>query len=206
MSESAIGIVVLAAGASSRMGESKQLLRFEGETLLKRAVRTALESGCRPVIVVLGSNADALQKEIEETGALASFNRAWAEGMSSSIRCGLQALDEAALGKHEAVILMLCDQPLVTSGLLRLMVDAYQSSGASVVASEYEAGEGRTLGVPALFSRALFPELMELRGAEGARRIIKRHATKATIIAAPAAAFDVDTPDDYRALRDKESG
>lgn len=206
MSESAIGIIVLAAGASRRMGEPKQLLRFEGETLLKRAVRTALGSGCRPVIVVLGSNADALQEEIEETGALASFNRAWAEGMSSSIRCGLQALDEAAPEKRGAVILMLCDQPFVTSGHLRLMVDAYQSSGAALVASVYDEGEGRTLGVPALFSRALFPELMELRGAEGAKRIIARHAAKAAIIEAPGAAFDVDTPDDYRALQDKGLG
>lgn len=205
MNEFAVGIIVLAAGASSRMGEPKQLLPFEGETLLKRAVRTALESPCRPVIVVLGSNADGLQEEIEETGALVSVNRAWVEGMSSSIRCGLRSL-QATAPNIEAVILMLCDQPLVTSDVIRRLVDAYHENSASLVASAYETEGEKTCGVPALFSRLLFSELMELRGAQGAKRIIARYRAKAVVIAVPEAAFDVDTPDDYRALQDKAPG
>jgi molybdenum cofactor cytidylyltransferase len=202
MSQVAIGVIVLAAGDSSRMGEPKQLLPFEGETLLGRAVRAALESACRPVVVVLGFDADALREEIEEMDALVFFNRAWAEGMSSSIRCGLQAVKGSAPA-IEAVILMLCDQPFVTSSVIRRLVDAYHENQSLLVASAYEAAGETTLGVPALFSRALFSELMELRGAEGAKRIIMRHRAKAAIIAVPEAAFDVDTPDDYRALQSR---
>jgi molybdenum cofactor cytidylyltransferase len=199
MSEPCIGIILLAAGASSRMGEPKQLLLYEGETLLNRAVRVALETRYRPVIIVLGSHADAVREDIAATEALPVFNQSWSEGMSSSIRCGLRALEEAA-EKTEAAILMLCDQPFIKRGVIERLVDAYQARRAPLVASLYESRGEKTLGVPALFSRALFPELMALEGAEGARRIIARHATEAAVIAVPEAAFDVDTPDDYRAL------
>jgi molybdenum cofactor cytidylyltransferase len=202
VSEPAIGIIVLAAGASSRMGQPKQLLHHEGETLLNRAIRVGLEAQCGPVIVVLGSDAETLQEAIAASRARIVVNQAWAEGMSSSIRCGLRELVAAAGDKTDAAIFMLCDQPLITSVIVRRLVDAYDSRRALLVASEYEAGGEKTRGVPALFSRTLFPELMELRGVEGAKRVIARHAAEATVIAVPEAAFDVDTADDYRALQD----
>jgi molybdenum cofactor cytidylyltransferase len=201
VSESAIGIILLAAGASSRMGEPKQLLRFEGETLLRRAVRVALETQYRPVVVVLGANADALREEIAPTDARIIINQAWAEGMSSSIRSGLLALETEAGNEIEAVILMLCDQPLIMSDSISRLVDAYRARRTVLVASEYEVDGEKTRGVPALFSRALFSELAELRGAEGAKRIVTRHEAEAAFIAVPEAAFDVDTGDDYRALQ-----
>jgi molybdenum cofactor cytidylyltransferase len=200
VSESAIGIVVLAAGASSRMGEPKQRLVFEGETLLQRAVRAALETDCRPVIVVLGSQADALQEKAGAPGAQIVVNQLWQEGMSSSIRCGLWALEEAAPVSIEAAILMLCDQPFVTGEVLMRLAHVYQANRALLVASAYTAGGEKTLGVPAIFSRALFSELMGLSGAEGAKRIIARHKAEAEIIHVPEAAYDIDTLDDYRAL------
>ncbi|HZT58754.1 MAG TPA: nucleotidyltransferase family protein [Pyrinomonadaceae bacterium] len=217
MSESRIGAVVLAAGESARMGEPKQSLRFEGETLLRRAALAALGSSCRPVVVVLGANAEELKKEIGSTGVRVVFNEEWAEGMSSSIRCGLRALGEpessdASAGEFEvdevnaveveAAVFLLCDQPLVTSETIERIVRAYRRTRAPLVVSEYEAGGEKTRGVPALFGRQLFAELMQLRGAEGAKRVIRRHAAGAEFVAAPEAAFDVDTPDDYRALRD----
>ncbi|HEV7843024.1 MAG TPA: nucleotidyltransferase family protein [Pyrinomonadaceae bacterium] len=206
MSESSIGIIVLAAGASSRMGEPKQLLRYEGETLLRRAARAALETQHRPVVVVLGSHADVMQEEIAALDALPVVNQLWHEGMSSSICCGLQrALAAIAPDGIEAAILMLCDQPFVRSNVIRRLVDAYRVRPTLLVASEYEADGKKTLGVPALFSRALFPELMALRGAEGAKRIIERHGAEAASVAMPEAAFDVDTPGDYRALSNRES-
>ncbi|HKC63080.1 MAG TPA: nucleotidyltransferase family protein [Pyrinomonadaceae bacterium] len=201
MSEPSIGIIILAAGASSRMGEPKQLLPFRGESLLRRAVRAALETECHPLVVVLGANAHLLQEEIASTGAHIFVNHSWTEGMGSSIRCGLQrALEAESHDEIEAAVFMLCDQPCVTSGVIRRLVDAYRASEALLVASEYEAEGEKTVGVPALFSRALFPELMALRGAQGARRIIASHRQEATVIAVPEAAFDVDTLDDYRAL------
>ncbi|MBA2735098.1 MAG: nucleotidyltransferase family protein [Acidobacteria bacterium] len=186
------------------MGKPKQLLTFEGETLLSRAARTALETDCRPVIVVLGSHADDLQEEIAALDTSIVVNQLWHEGMGSSIRCGLQALEATAPDGTEAVISMLCDQPFVTSKVIRRLGDAYRASRALLVASEYETDGEKTFGVPALFSRALFPELRALNGAEGAKRIITRHAAEAASVAMPEASFDVDTPDDYRALHNKE--
>jgi len=206
VSKSSIGIIVLAAGKGSRMGEPKQLLTFEGETLLHRAARAALETRERPVVVVLGFNADAMQEEIAALDVLSVVNQSWHEGMSSSIHCGLQrALEATAPDKIEAAILMLCDQPFVTGKVIERLIDAYQERRSMLVVSEYEAGGERTLGVPALFSRVLFPELMALGGAEGAKRIIARHRAEAAVIAMPEAAFDVDTPGDYRALSERES-
>jgi molybdenum cofactor cytidylyltransferase len=205
VNESDIGIIVLAAGASSRLGQPKQLLKFEGETLLNRAVRAALETHHRPVIVVLGSQADDLQEKIAAPDAVIVVNQFWNEGMSSSIRCGLRALEATVTNKIEAAVLMLCDQPLITSDVISRLVDTYRSRQVLLVASEYEARGEKTLGVPALFSRALFPELMALDEAGGAKRIIARHRAEAASVATPEAAFDVDTPEDYRALREKKS-
>ena len=201
MSEPVIGIIILAAGSSSRMGQPKQLLRYAGESLLSRAVRVALETGCRPVIVVLGSQAEAVQEKLAAMEARFVVNQEWAEGMSSSIRCGLRALETAAKGTIEAALLMLCDQPFVTSGIIRRLVETYLAKRPLFVASEYQTKDGKTRGVPALFSSSLFAELMELRGAAGARGIIARHEAAGSIIAVPEAAFDVDTPDDYLDLQ-----
>ena len=188
----------MAAGASTRMGKPKQLLRYEGETLISRAVRSAQESKCCRVIVVLGAHASVVRDEIAETVASVVINQAWDEGMSSSIRCGLSVLE--ASGEIEAAILLLCDQPFVTSKVINRLTDTYYARRPPLVVSEYETGGERTQGVPALFSRALFPELMSLSGAEGAKRIIARHASEAVCVAVPEAVFDVDTPDDYYLL------
>jgi molybdenum cofactor cytidylyltransferase len=204
-SKPGIGIIVLAAGASTRMGEPKQLLHFHKETLLGRAARAALETKLGPVILVLGSNADAMQREIAALDVKTIINQDWQEGMSSSIRCGLQALETVLTGGTDAAILMLCDQPYVTSDVIRRLFDAYLASGALIVASEYEAMGEKTFGVPALFNRALFPELMALHGSEGAKRVITHHRTETEVIAVPEAAFDVDTPDDYSALQGRQA-
>lgn len=201
VSETAVGVILLAAGASSRMGEPKQLLRYGGETLLGRALRAALESPCRPVVVVLGARAEALRAEVEGQGVLVITNEAWAEGMGSSIRAGLGALRAATSEAAEAAVVLLCDQPFVTSDIIARLVEAYRARRALLVASAYESRGEQPLGAPALFSRALFPELMALDGAEGAKRIIQRHAADAVCVAAQAAAFDIDTPADYRALQ-----
>lgn len=194
-----IGIIVLAAGASARMGAPKQLLHYEGETLLRRAVRAARDSLCRPVIVVLGAQAEALKIEVG-AGVEVVVNQDWAEGLAASIRCGLRALETSTASRAEACVLMLCDQPFITSAIINRLITAYETSGRLLVASEYAVNEETTQGVPALFRRALFAELLSLRGAEGAKRIIKRHKAEAAFVAVPEAAFDVDTPADYRRL------
>jgi len=194
----------MAAGASVRMGESKQLLRFEGETLLRRAVNAALQTKCRPVIVVLGAEVERLSEEISDLETPIVFNQAWKEGMSSSIRCGIGALEAITFGKAQAAILMLCDQPFVTSIVINRLLEKYHRTNAAIVASGYGTGNDKTRGVPALFSRPLFPALLQLRGEEGAKRIIMQHASQVSAIISPEAATDVDSPSDYRNLHGQQ--
>ncbi len=190
-----IAIVVLAAGASRRMGVAKQLLQVRGRTLLRHAVDAALGSSCRPVVVVLGANAEAVRPEIEGLPVQVVWNARWSEGLSTSIRAGIEAL--AAADPPEAVVLTLCDQPFVGSDSIEALVAAYRSTKRPIVASQY----GGTLGVPALFSRAVFPELMALDGDSGAKQVIQRHAASVWPVPCPQGAVDLDTPENHEAVR-----
>ncbi|HEX8565344.1 MAG TPA: nucleotidyltransferase family protein [Pyrinomonadaceae bacterium] len=191
-----IGIIILAAGASTRMnGEPKQLLEFEGKTLLRRAAETALSSGLRPIVVVLGANAEKLQPEIKNLPVLTAINENWATGMGGSIKTGLSVL----LGENrgiEAAILMLCDQPFVTAKTLNRLVEAFQKTKKPIAACQY----ADTIGVPALFAREMFAELSDLQGDAGAKAVIKKHAAEVAKTPAPEAAFDVDTQADFQKL------
>jgi molybdenum cofactor cytidylyltransferase len=191
-----VAVLILAAGGSSRMGEAKQLLEIGGETLVRRAARSALASRARPVAVVLGAAAERLRRELADLPVDIVVNRAWRRGLSSSIGAGLAHLESRAEPVRAALI-TLCDQPLVTGALLDRLLDAYADSQAPIVASAY-AG---TAGVPALFDRALFEELHALRGDGGARSLVERYSERAIRVPFPDGAVDVDTPEDYAALR-----
>ena len=193
---SAVGIVILAAGASKRMGMPKQLLPYRGRTLVRHAVETTLGSTCRPVVVVLGANAEEIQPEVEGLSVQIVKNPHWAEGLGSSIRAGMEALMPAK-DPPEAVVLALCDQPLVGSEDIQALVDAYRSTQRPIIASEY-AG---TLGVPALFAQPVLPELLHLAGDAGAKQVIQRHLATVWKIPCPHAAVDLDTLEDYDAIR-----
>jgi len=191
----ASAVMILAAGPSTRLGQPKQLLSFRGRSLLRHAAETALASVCRPVVVVLGAFAERLNGELSGLPVTVAMNLQWAEGMSSSIRAGLKALAAESAGPN-AVVIMLCDQPLVSAQFLNRLVAVHQSSGKGIVAAEY-GGEG---GVPALFSRAYYPELAALRGSRGAKPVIVRYANQAERIPWPEAAIDVDRREDILLL------
>lgn len=180
------GVVVLAAGSSSRLGRPKQLLRYQGVTLVGRAVQSAVASGADEVVVVLGAHADLVRSALEPSTTWV-LNENWAEGMGSSIRCGIAALSDPA----EAVVIMLCDQPLITGAHLRALADLVLN-GSPIAASSY-AG---VLGVPAAFSHDLFPRLMELEGDQGARDLI-RNAPDVAHVEFEGAEWDVDEEADY---------
>ena len=188
-------IIILAAGASERLGQPKQLLQYRERTLLRNVVETALASLCRPVIVVLGAFADQIRPEVENTEVSVVFNSNWEEGMSASIRAGLAAVREVEQ-ESEGVMFMVCDQPLVSASLLESLVVAYRESGLPMAACEY----GEEPGVPALFDRSLFPELEALRGTEGAKRVLRRHRSEIATIPFPEGVIDIDTLEDYQAL------
>jgi molybdenum cofactor cytidylyltransferase len=192
--EGSLGIVILAAGESARMGQPKQLLPYRGRSLLRHAVETALALKGVPVIVVLGAHADLILSELADLPVQVAANPDWRIGMGTSLRAGLNAL----LTTHPATaaaLFLLCDQPHITPDLLHHM-EAQWRRGASLIACRYET----RLGVPALFAAAHFPELLMLHGAEGARQVLAQHANQVIAIPFPAGAIDVDRPEDYAAL------
>ena len=184
--------MVLAAGASRRLPGPKQLLRYRGATLLRHAAQTAVAAGCGPVVVVLGAAdlAKQLRFELVDLDVRIVENHRWQEGMSTSILAGLDALEQARV--TDAVLVMTCDQPHVTARLLKQMVAAYHRERSPAVACAY-AG---TVGVPALFDRALFPELQALQADQGAKGILERHRQTVARIPFEQGAVDIDTPED----------
>lgn len=190
-----VGAVVLAAGASSRMGRPKQTLQFRGESLLRRAALAALGAGCRPVVVVTGAYAELSRRELDGLDVQEALNPHWETGMASSIREGVEGLIRADPDAAAAVFL-LCDQPHVTAGVLSGLIAAHRANGRPVIASAY----GGSFGVPALFSRTLFAELTRLEGLSGAKEVIERHASEACFLPFEGGEVDVDTPDDFSRL------
>jgi molybdenum cofactor cytidylyltransferase len=190
------GIIILAAGASSRLGQPKQLLPFQGTTLIQRIVQIALNAICNPVVVVLGANAELIKPRLTRLPVHIAENPDWAVGLSTSIRTGLQAM----LGispQTEAAIFAVCDQPHLYSGLLLDMIAAADKSGKPIVACAYD----HALGTPVLFSKAYFDELLTLNGKEGARKIIQLHPQSVEAIPFPLGIVDIDTMQDYVALQ-----
>jgi molybdenum cofactor cytidylyltransferase len=189
-----IGGILLAAGGSSRMGQPKQLLQFNGKTLLRHAAEAMAASICDPIVVVLGAETAKSAAEIEGLSVFQCFNENWKSGMSSSIKVGIAKLVKIA-PEIDAVLISLCDQPFVTAEMLNRFGEKFAASDASVVAAKYNG----VAGVPALFSRELFDELSRLEGDKGARELIRSHSDIATVDL-PEAAFDIDIPDDASKL------
>ena len=191
-----IAIVILAAGASSRLGSPKQLLEYNGKTLLQHAVDTALASGCPKVMVVLGARADIFKPGLENQPIEILENNNWQEGMASSIRYALQHITIAGF-QPESIIFMVCDQPYVTSSLLMSLVEKGVETGLPIIASGY----GGKAGTPALFHKSMFSQLMELKGDKGARSLLAAQPQKVAIVPFPKGVTDIDTVADYELLK-----
>jgi molybdenum cofactor cytidylyltransferase len=191
-----VGAVILAAGASTRMGVPKQMLQFGDETMLRRAASVALKAGCRPVVVVTGAEAAASRKALHGLDVREAENAQWESGISSSVRAGIEAL-VTANPRTAAVVLMLCDQPFVTREIIAQLVAAHLETGRSIVASGY----GGSYGVPALFDKIHFAELTRLEGDAGAKQVIQKHFPEVYLLPFPEGEIDIDTPEDLARLQ-----
>jgi molybdenum cofactor cytidylyltransferase len=188
-----VGVVLLAAGGSTRLGRPKQLLTHRGKTLVRRAAESAVGAECGPVVVVLGAQAEAMMAELAGLPVHPVHNADWERGLGSSLRVGRRALEAGV----EGALVMLCDQLQVDAAHLRALVSAFTRSRAPIVASGYEG----TRGVPALFSRELFPELEALTADQGARGVIARDPSRVVEVALEGGGEDVDTAADLTRLR-----
>jgi len=185
--------LVLAAGASTRMGQPKLLLTYQGVPLLQRAVDAATQGGCDEVIVVVGANREQYAQQLAQTTARIVFNPNYAEGLSTSIRAGIEALSEDV----GAAVLLVADQPFIDGEVVRQLIETYRTSGKRIVACQYEG----VRGVPTLFDRALFIELLVLEGDRGARAVLETYPRHVATVEIPSSsARDIDTPTDAKGL------
>lgn len=161
---------------------------------MNHGVEVATAAGTNP-IVVLGANGDLLQATISNTNTIVIVNEGWEEGMAASIRCGLQKLVMIS-PSVEATILMVCDQPLVTTALLISLAQQYRETGKPIIASSY----ANSMGTPALFDKTFFAPLLALKGDEGAKAIIKKNTSLVAIVDFPPGNIDIDTREEYEAL------
>ena len=187
------GIIILAAGSSSRLGQPKQNLVYKGKTLLQRTIETAMASICETVVVVLGANAEVIKPTIANYSVEIIENTDWTEGMASSIRTGLKRVLQISPGE-QSVILMLCDQPHVDTYLINMLVVAKTKEG--ICASGYND----TIGPPVLFDAIYFGELLVLTGADGAKKVMQKHANQVKEIPFALGDVDIDTIRDYERL------
>jgi molybdenum cofactor cytidylyltransferase len=188
-----VAAVVLAAGGSIRFGKPKQLAIFQGEPLVRRIVTAAKDAGCAPVVVVAGA--------VQITPVLAGLpvsiveHPNWSNGLGSSIAVGVMHATRIT-PDLDAVILLSCDQPFVNAATLRELIQLHLEKGKAIVASAY----AETLGIPALFDRSCFGDLLQLTGDSGAKGIILARQNDITPFDFPAAAVDIDTAADYQNL------
>ncbi len=190
-----VAAILLAAGNSSRMGHSKQLIRFDDVSFVRRAAEIALSSRCDRLYVIVGAERGTVISELEGVHVTIVPNPDWHRGMGSSIHAGIKAI-RAESDLFDAALILLVDQLAVNVALLNEIIQKFEE-GSALVASIY----ADTVGVPALFSKAYFEDLENLPGDRGAKTLLKKHAAEVTPVPFPDGAFDIDTQTDLKCMR-----
>ncbi len=189
-----VAAVLLAAGGSRRMGQSKQLLPIDGQPMVRRVAQTVCQAGLAQVVVVVGAEGDRVARALAGLDLEIVHNQAWAQGMSTSVRAGMEALRP----EIEAALLVLADQPGLTIDALEALVEAYRATRAPIVAPYYRGRRGN----PVLFARSLFADLGQVEGDQGGRALLVRHEQEVARVDLDDVAIllDVDTRHDYEGL------
>ena len=195
-------IIILAAGNSSRLGRSKQLLDVGGKSLLTRTVEAAINSLADIVLVVLGSELETHKRELSDKKTVyLAHNGNWKKGMGASLKAGLKRLLELN-PKTDDVIFSVCDQPYITSSIFNDLMKESQTSTKNVFASKYKSN---SIGVPALFKSDLFSSLQSIDDKVGARFILKEKSADLVFVEFPNGDIDIDTLSDYHDIQAKFS-
>ncbi|MCE7066717.1 NTP transferase domain-containing protein [Dyadobacter sp. CY326] len=195
MPQNHYAIIILSAGNSSRLGEPKQLLKYRDKTLIRHVTEAALAAKSALVIVVTGSNAALIEQELSPLSYHVVHNPIWESGMASSVVAGITEL----MAMHPDIsgaILAVSDQPFVTAALFNALIEKAAQTDFGIIASSY----GDTKGTPVLFSKKYFPALLQLEGAEGAKKLVKKFVEDVMPVPFPLGDIDIDTQEDYRKL------
>lgn len=192
---SRIASILLAAGESSRLGFSKQLISFKGELLIESLARKIVSLSLPKNICITGAHKSEVQSAVESFDVETVHNEYYKNGMSSSIMKGVREviMDEAI----DAILIAVCDQPLIPTSHYQKLVEVYLETENKIVSSKY----GDTYGVPAVFDRDFFQEMLSIDSGGGAKRIIKNNLKSTCFVQCEEAAIDIDTPKDYEALK-----
>ena len=187
-----LGIVLLAAGGSSRLGQPKQLIPVGGEALVSRTVRNLLCLEPASLIVVTGCASAEVAGELEGLPLQVVHNPEWHKGMGTSIALGVKNLPKKASG----VLIMLCDQWCVSQDDLKRLFEAWISDISVIVSASWISDNASIFGPPVIFPGTLFHELRDLTGDQGAKRVIEKYRSKSTFISMENASLDLDEPGD----------
>lgn len=186
-------VLILAAGNSSRLGKPKQLLDLGNTTLLQHTIEETLKLPCDLRVLVLGAYQEDIRAKLNSSNITILENRDWETGMASSIRVGLSWLVEHH--DPDQVLILLCDQPFLDHKLMGSLIAQKSKGNKGIIGSAY----GGTVGVPVLFDRKYFPELMALNGKEGAKKLVKKYGEDLGLVDFPEGRIDIDTETDFNA-------
>jgi molybdenum cofactor cytidylyltransferase len=189
------GIIILAAGNSSRLGQAKQLLNFRNKTLLRHVVDEASVVAGALTIVVTGAARESVDKELDGSGAVVCYNPDWEQGMSASIHAGLNNLMELE-PEVACCIIAVCDQPYITSGVFSGLLEKFKETSCNIIASSY----ADTAGTPVLFGKIYFDDLFRLEGHEGAKKLLQTYSQQVLLYPFTKGELDIDTRKDYQRL------
>jgi molybdenum cofactor cytidylyltransferase len=190
------GIIILAAGSSSRLGKPKQLLSYQNKSLIEHITGEAVKANLHPIVIVTGANAEQVSLALNKKDEEIVYNEHWQQGMASSIVAGISKmllLDDDV----EAALIAVCDQPFVTAELLQALINKKAETGKGIVACTY----ADTAGTPVLFDRKYFIDLQQLKGEEGAKKLLKLYEADLVTVSFPQGSIDIDTEADYKALK-----
>jgi molybdenum cofactor cytidylyltransferase len=192
-----IGIILLAAGSAERMKKNKLLLKIGGKSLLENALLAARNSKAGFVTVVLGAFAENNLKVVEKYPFEIIVNETWEKGIGSSIKTGIQKTLEI-MPHLDAVIISVCDQQFLAKEIFNGLIDTYKRTSKKIVASEYSD----SIGVPVLYDKSLFTELLSIPDQHGAKKYIIEKAAEEIIATFPfpKGEMDVDTLEDLKNL------
>jgi len=188
-----IGIVILAAGGSTRLGSPKQLIKDQtGISLIRKIGSMVMSLQCKQKLMVLGSDHETIQSELKDTGIPIIVNREWQTGISSSIHCAVHTLTK--VNDLEGLMFLVCDQPYLNQKIIESILTKFQNTSRFIVASRYQG----FIGTPALFHSSFFPNLLQLTGDKGAGKIINENLSKTAVVEFEEGIFDIDTQEDLK--------